>query len=470
MIYIITIGVLALIIMACFAYRAKSRELENFDARPEDNTSSQASGNPAPRPTDARNIPGAQSHRVPAQGTVGPEAEDPRPSKSPSKEEKKFAKFKEAEKLPKDETEDEGDLPTISPLTLSAFGLIAMTFLWLIGIKLTTTQFDAKLVTLAGGILVVTLWFLCWKSEPEKKDDKKGDKDKKDDKPASEVPDGHVAILEILGIPIKWFTLSEGRLWLIPFVMDVKIRDIREENIKIPLTPEEAGFTISSSDGIALRVHVSATVKVDGNKLYRAIFGIKAGSAIQSFKDEYVTAIRELALLFPVADLINAGHESRKMLLDGFFMIENGKEIPYHGIIYRLYVRARAMALTVIDNSISIVKIDFESQAMRDYMSQNAQRKMEASANETRAAAVNARAQEIRNLSEGNMSYGDALSAAQQEFNIVTKRVIAFEGKPPSGVLINIDDKPDQGQNPKQDNQPEKEKKKDGKDKKKDQK
>lgn len=223
-------------------------------------------------------------------------------------------------------------IPIISPLTFSFIGAGVMALLgWIFNsyFKHKANEFGfnslidivptAYVLNFFFTILVVSLWTQMWRGgSKDEGADKKDSKDKtsptKNGAP-TEVQDGHVAVLEFMGIPLKFFLLSEGRLWLPP-LFGIKERDVRKTTLEIPLTAAEKGIKVMSRDNEEIWMRVSVSKQIDKNRIYEAIFEMTEKAIEDGIRDSIVHTLRFEGAKHDVSNLLKANSAERERVVD----------------------------------------------------------------------------------------------------------------------------------------------------------
>ncbi len=222
-------------------------------------------------------------------------------------------------------------VPTISPIALSVIWAAILLLIERYAVEylvIKAKEFEMeKLVDLIPTNIVIEIfigalfsyaWFKMWRTKPtegDKKDDKSKGKDSAADKKdlLFEVPDGNKAILQILGQPIKFFVLGEGKLCLPPFCEATPV-DMRKRTFQIPATKEEDGIILTTLDRQQVYVRISFTVKI--GSVYTALFVVGPGAADDGMRNAAIQAARRGAALCTMEQILDANSEERKNMED----------------------------------------------------------------------------------------------------------------------------------------------------------
>ncbi len=196
----------------------------------------------------------------------------------------------------------------VTPIQVSVIGIFA-TFglayeIWLIIEEYRSSLAYMKafqIVTLLG---VIAVWFHQWQdpsvetaptpapATPASTDDDISTNAPVLTKVVNKIPDGHIAIMEFMGAPIRWLIISEGRLWLPIWLFDVKAIDNRWVEFQIPATAKELGFVQVSENGIALLNRLSVPARIPEDKLYDALFTVGPKTAWNALRNIMVSVTR----------------------------------------------------------------------------------------------------------------------------------------------------------------------------------
>lgn len=322
----------------------------------------------------------------------------------------------------------------MSPVTFSMIGLLAMLSLSAVILMVIHWNFPSTrgstLVNIGMLLLCIGAWLTCWQ-EDEKNEKKSGDKANESQDPAkavNSIPDGYVGIIEVMEMPIKWLMLSEGKIWRIPYVLGVKSQDVRKIEFQVPTTAAEGGFQAISKDNIQLSVRVSVPISIIRDEMFRVIFEIGVGTALNAIRNVIVDQVRS-HVAGTNADIITKANSKERAA-----MVE--------AIKVAVQATAELNGYKVMEDELKIPKCDYADDIVKKALEEGVVRGGKNKGVNMLQIDIDKRVQELTKAAIASgippaEAYNQARKDAQIEYGLTTRQEIITG--PGTNVLIGAD-------------------------------